>query len=127
MQDFLSARYRQVHDKIKEVQLPDLMSKFPKGIKEIKALPLMNLLPTKISLAGSKIAQFPYNHYWRKSSPYKYWTIGLIVSLPIFYQVQSMANDMFNQGKFEILKRNVDVQRKNDGVEKEGNVAHGRK
>ncbi|CAK9812533.1 hypothetical protein ANTPLA_LOCUS7433 [Anthophora plagiata] len=126
MQNFLTTRYRQVHDKIKDVQIPDLMSKFPKGIKEIKALPLMDLLPTKISLVGSKIVQFPYNYYWRKSWPYKYWTIGLIASLPIFYQVQSMANDKFNQGKFEVLKRSVDAQRKSDGVEKEGNIPRGK-
>ncbi|XP_076285230.1 uncharacterized protein LOC143211431 [Lasioglossum baleicum] len=96
MQNYLTARYRQVHDKIKDVRISGLRSKLPKISQNMRMVSLLDHVPTafmvsKLSTVGSKIAQFPYSH-WRKSLNIKYWTIGLIVSLPIFYQFQALAN-----------------------------------
>lgn len=36
---------------------------------------------------SAKIAQFPYKFYFTNSWLYKYWLVGLVVSMPVFYKV----------------------------------------
>ncbi|XP_033330229.1 uncharacterized protein LOC117222571 [Megalopta genalis] len=91
MQNYLTTRYRQVHDKIKDVRISSLKNKLPKNMRMVSLLehiPTQSMV-TKLSLVGTRITQLPY---FPKSLNVKYWTIGLIVSLPVFYQFQTMAS-----------------------------------
>lgn len=123
MQNFLTTRYRRVHNKIKDVRLSDFKYKFSKGIKQIKelgqhieSLPLLS----KFSVLGTKITQFPYQDYWQKSLPYRYWTFGLIVCLPVFYQFRSVAkaNAKLNREKLEMFRQNIEGQTEGNEIRK---------
>lgn len=37
----------------------------------------------------AKMAQFPYKFYFANSWLYKYWVVGLVCSLPIFYKIHT--------------------------------------
>lgn len=53
----------------------------------------------------AKIAQFPYKFYFTNSWLYKYWLVGLVVSLPVFYKVHKAG--MYNiELKFILLCEN---------------------
>ncbi|XP_078033567.1 uncharacterized protein LOC144468173 [Augochlora pura] len=91
MQNYLTTRYRQVHDKIKDVRISGLKSKLPKNMRMVSLLehmPAQSMI-TKLSTVGAKISQLPY---LPKFLNMKYWTVGLIVSLPVFYQFQTTAS-----------------------------------
>ncbi|XP_033346358.1 uncharacterized protein LOC117231755 [Bombus vosnesenskii] len=124
MQNYLAARYRRVHNRIKDVGISDLGGKFSKAVKEIRILSLLHRFPqslSKVSFVGATIAAFPDNHYWRKSRPFRFWTVCLIVCLPVIYQYQATKPE-----KLEILRRNLEASAESDRTEEEGgNIPRG--
>jgi len=42
----------------------------------------------------AKIAQFPYKYYAKHSWLYKYWLVGVVVSIPIFYQIEKLCKSL---------------------------------
>ncbi|XP_013135660.1 PREDICTED: uncharacterized protein LOC106101095 [Papilio polytes] len=54
---------------------------------------------------SAKIAQFPLKYYLQNQWVWRYWFIGIGVSLPIFYKIHKMANSPENVSKWAEIRR----------------------
>ncbi|CRK91645.1 CLUMA_CG005295, isoform A [Clunio marinus] len=54
---------------------------------------------------SAKIAQFPLKWHVQNSWIWRYYLIGLVVSLPVFYKIDRMANSPENVAKWAESKR----------------------
>lgn len=147
MQNYLTTRYRRVHDKIKDVRMSDLGSKFSKvrsfvgsalkrptltiatlkfqSLRGIRISSLLHHFPqslNKVSLVGMRIPEFPYNQHWRRSWLFKCWAVCLVVCLPVIYQLQATSSE-----KLGILpRRDSETPAEKSRTEEAGNISRGR-
>uniref|UniRef100_A0A2A4JH47 Uncharacterized protein n=1 Tax=Heliothis virescens TaxID=7102 RepID=A0A2A4JH47_HELVI len=54
---------------------------------------------------SAKIAQFPLKFYVQNQWIWKYWAIGVVVSLPVFYKIHKLANSPGNVAKWAEIRR----------------------
>ncbi|XP_068619218.1 uncharacterized protein roh [Battus philenor] len=54
---------------------------------------------------SAKIAQFPLKYYLQNQWIWRYWFIGIGVSLPVFYKIHKMANSPENVSKWAEIRR----------------------
>ncbi|KAJ8723643.1 hypothetical protein PYW07_007623 [Mythimna separata] len=54
---------------------------------------------------SAKIAQFPMKFYVQNQWIWKYWMIGIAVSVPVFYKIHKLANSPGNVAKWAEIRR----------------------
>ncbi|XP_012215392.1 uncharacterized protein roh [Linepithema humile] len=50
---------------------------------------------------SAKVAQFPFRYYVNHSWMFKYWLIGIGISLPLFYKIQKLSYSPENVKKWK--------------------------
>ncbi|KAG4068634.1 hypothetical protein HA402_002325 [Bradysia odoriphaga] len=54
---------------------------------------------------SAKIAQFPYKFYFQNQWIWKFYAVGVLVSIPVFYKISQLANSPGNVAKWAEAKR----------------------
>lgn len=54
---------------------------------------------------SAKIAQFPFRFYVNNCWMFRYYLIGVAVSMPIFYKIQKLSYNPDNVKKWEEIRR----------------------
>lgn len=54
---------------------------------------------------SAKFAQFPYKFYFTNNWVWKYWAVGVLLSIPVFAKIQALSYSPENVKKYEETKR----------------------
>ncbi|XP_075983249.1 reduction of Rh1 [Anticarsia gemmatalis] len=54
---------------------------------------------------SAKVAQFPMKFYVSNQWIWKYWMIGIAVTVPVFYKIHKLANSPENVSKWAEIRR----------------------
>ncbi|CAD6232001.1 GSCOCG00001694001-RA-CDS [Cotesia congregata] len=53
----------------------------------------------------AKLQMFPYKYYWKHAWMTKYWCIGLLCTVPIYWKIGRMVNSPENVEKWREIRR----------------------
>ncbi|KAL0121193.1 hypothetical protein PUN28_008697 [Cardiocondyla obscurior] len=56
---------------------------------------------------AAKIAQFPYKYYYKHSWFFRYYLVGVLASVPLFYKLQKLSYSPENVAKWDKTHREM--------------------